>query len=74
MICIGIYRALKYGGIAKVDFPDPQNASIEGKIIYVGADIDKITQAWKTNSLANVEPPLTEYLKELVVKDLFQCF
>jgi hypothetical protein len=27
--------------------------------------IDKITQACKTNSLANVEPPLTEYLRTI---------
>lgn len=33
-------RSLKYGAICRVEFPDPQKATIEGIVIYMGAVAD----------------------------------
>lgn len=57
--------ALKYGGIAKVEFPDPQNTSIEGKIIYVGAVADAASETLRVRIEVpnNSRRPAGEHVK-----------
>jgi len=33
-------RSLKYGAVTRVEFPDPQKATVEGMVIYMGAVAD----------------------------------